>query len=295
MKTLSIIIVTYNSEHDIYDCLQSVWHNNDLSCEELEVIVVDNSPESEPMFCRLRELYGDDIILIKNTHNGGYGQGNNVGLRRATAPVCMIMNPDVRMMEPVFKSAVDAFKKDQELCLYGMKQMLDETRPSRRSFTCTYMMNGYAHTLLTIVGNMTDIFLPRWMYFHGSCFFVNREKFQTVGLFDESVFMYGEEDDIRFRLYKRYGSHAKYNKRLHYIHPIHLRKPDLEYQKKLIDMAIMLNEKKGYSKQKTIRGRMQNLNMLLFMEHVRKLVGKGNQTQIDFLRQRKQYLKSLTN
>ena len=55
MKRLSIIIVTYKSEHDIYDCLQSVWQFCDIPKEELEVIIVDNSPECEPMFTNLRK------------------------------------------------------------------------------------------------------------------------------------------------------------------------------------------------------------------------------------------------
>ena len=68
MKRLSIVIVTYKSEEDIYDCLQSIWQYNDIPNEDLEVIVVDNSPESEMMFSKLRELYKNDIVLIHNTH-----------------------------------------------------------------------------------------------------------------------------------------------------------------------------------------------------------------------------------
>lgn len=293
MKRLSVIIVTYQSDKDIYDCLQSVWQYNNLQPDELEVIVVDNSPESEPMFTKLRQLYGDDIFLVKNTHNGGYGQGNNIGIRHATAPVCMILNPDVRLLEPVFKTAVEAFEKDEKLCLYGMKQLYEPGRPSKRSFTCTYMMNGYLHTLLTIGGNLTDIFFPRWMYFSGSCFFVNKEKFQTVGLFDESIFMYGEEDDIRCRLYKAFGVHAKYNKHIHYIHPSHQRKPDINYEKKLIHQAIEINESKGYPRAKTIRGRIQNLNMLLFLENIKRLFGHSSKEKRLLFNQRKLYLQSL--
>ena len=39
---LSLIILTYNSEKDIYDCLKSVYQYNDIG-EALEVIVVDNN------------------------------------------------------------------------------------------------------------------------------------------------------------------------------------------------------------------------------------------------------------
>ena len=51
MKKLSIIIVTYNSEKDIYDCLDSIYSHCDIPIKELEVIIVDNnSKETDIMF-----------------------------------------------------------------------------------------------------------------------------------------------------------------------------------------------------------------------------------------------------
>ena len=127
MKRLSIIIVTYNSEHD--DCVSSIMKFSDIPLSEIELIIVDNnSRDTDTMFIKLKELYGNDIVLIKNTHNGGYGQGNNVGIKKATAPVILIMNPDVRLIEPFFKTAVEAFENDSELAMYGMKQMLTPTK-----------------------------------------------------------------------------------------------------------------------------------------------------------------------
>ena len=48
MKRLSIIIVTYNSEKDIYDCLDSIKQYSDINAEELEIIVVDNNSRRPP-------------------------------------------------------------------------------------------------------------------------------------------------------------------------------------------------------------------------------------------------------
>ena len=172
VKRLSVIIVTYRSERDIYDCLRSLWQHCDIPKEQLEVIVVDNSPESDGMFARLRQLYGQELLLIHNTHNGGYGQGNNVGIRQASAPVILIMNPDVRLIEPVFKTAVEAFENDTALCMYGMKQMLSDTVKSPLSFDCTNAMNGYAAPVVSSLCNKLDLFLPRWMYLSGACFFI---------------------------------------------------------------------------------------------------------------------------
>lgn len=107
MKRLSIIIVTYNSERDIYDCLESIRRHTDIAPEELEIIIVDNnSRQADAMFSEIRHRFGPDIILLRNPRNGGYGQGNNLGIRQASSPVVLIMNPDVRLMEPLFQTVL---------------------------------------------------------------------------------------------------------------------------------------------------------------------------------------------
>lgn len=99
MKELSVIIVTYNSEPDIYGCLEALFAHNDLG-EALEVIVVDNNSSCfAHMQDELKRLYGDKVKVCSNKQNGGYGQGNNIGIKHATSPVIMIMNPDVRLKQ----------------------------------------------------------------------------------------------------------------------------------------------------------------------------------------------------
>ena len=50
MKRLSVVIVTYNSLGDIFECLDSVFGFSDIPHDELEVIVVENnSPQGDEM------------------------------------------------------------------------------------------------------------------------------------------------------------------------------------------------------------------------------------------------------
>ncbi|MBR0037203.1 MAG: glycosyltransferase [Bacteroidales bacterium] len=292
MKRLSIIIVTYNSENDIFDCLDSVWKNNDLAADELEVIVVDNSSDSTSLFAAIRERYGEQVKLIHNTHNGGYGQGNNVGIREASAPVVAVMNPDVRLFEPIFKSAVRSFDTDPELVMLGLKQMHSPTKTSSKSFCGTFMMNGYAQVLLTGLCNRFDWYLSRWMYIQGSFFFVHRQKFMEIGMFDETNFMYGEEDDIHCRLGRRFGyGNIRYNSSLHYIHPLHVAKDrSLDYEKTKILAAVKLNEKNGYSRRDTILNRLRNIRFLIFMQRVKGLLGKSDPSRMEVMLQLRNYL-----
>lgn len=295
MKRLSIIIVTYNSEKDIFDCISSIKQWSDIPFDELELIIVDNnSRNTDSIFEQLRLLYGNDIVLVKNTHNGGYGQGNNMGIRRATAPVILIMNPDVRMMEPVFKTALDAFDHWKDLSIYGMKQMLSATVPSNNSFCCAYTVNGYLQTIMTSIGNRFDYYLPRYMHFSGSCFFIRKEMFEQVGLFDETIFMYGEEEDIHYRMRKSGFKQMIYNPKLHYIHLTKEREPNLAYETKLLDVAIEHSRKKGYDVSKTIKNRLRNNTILLLREKVLVFLGKKDKRQMNLLKEfRKEITKRL--
>lgn len=293
MKKLSIIIVTYKSEHDIYDCLASVRRYSDLPKDQLEIIIVDNSSECEPMFTHLKQLYGSDIVLIHNTHNGGYGQGNNVGIRIATAPVILIMNPDVRMMEPVFQTAINAFDADSRLCMYGMSQMLSSSIKSQNSFIPTDRCNGYVMTLLNGLCSRLGVYLPRLMYLSGSCFFVRKSMFETIGLFDENNFMYGEEADIHYRFGKRYGYHITFNPSLHYIHLTMEREVTLDYLKKTLDVACRINEKNGYARRNTIRNRMQSNRVKLIREWWREKFNNHNRKMFNVYRDYDNYLHQL--
>ena len=293
MKRLSIIIVTYNSEADIYDCIGSIKHHADIPLDEIELVVVDNgSSRVDEMFAALRVTWGDDITLLRNTHNGGYGQGNNIGIRHSTAPVIMIMNPDVRLMCPCFAKPLTAFETDPTLCMYGMKQMLSDTRCSTYSFMCTYRMNGYLHTLLQSFCNRIDWYLPRWQFFSGSCFFIQRAKFEQVGLFDESVFMYGEEEDIHWRLKQRFGLRFHYDHTLRYMHLVSQRPPSADYEMKLVHAILTQNEKKGYARQDILRQFIRQYRLLYVVESLKTIAG-GDGSRKQMLSELLQLLRQL--
>lgn len=295
MKKISIIIVTYNSEKDIYDCLQSIRQYSDIPAEDLEIIIVDNnSKATDKMFAEIKNQFGDDILLIKNDRNGGYGQGNNIGIRNATAPLVLIMNPDVRFMEPIFRTIIEKFDRDDKLYMYGLKQMFSQTIESHRSFSFTNMMNGYLWVLLTGLLNRFDIYWPRYQYLQGSCFVVKREAIESVGLFDENFFLYGEEDDLHYKLIRKYGVHIYYNKRLHYIHLVEQRPLNLDYEIKLLDIAIKRHEQKGYSREKTLRNFLRRTDLRMVREFTKMKLHKESEGY-DIIMRFREYIRKELN
>lgn len=216
MKRLSLIILTYNSEKDIYDCLQSVYQYNDIG-EDLEVIVVDNnSTNFAAMQNKLRILY-PDVIVISNLQNEGYGQGNNVGIRLSTAPIIAIMNPDVRLMMPVFNSFLQALN-NPNIIMCGGKQY-SAIHIAAESYCYGFTTHAILRSLGQVICRKLDIYDYHRMWLQGAFFAIKKEEFEHIGLFDEHIFMYSEEFDILIRLRKFYPKKKiAYLSHLHYLH-----------------------------------------------------------------------------
>lgn len=218
MKLLSLIILTYNSEKDIYDCLKSVYQYNDIG-DGLEIIIVDNNSRNyTEMYDTIKSLY-PDVKIIANDRNGGYGQGNNVGIRTASASVVSIMNPDVRLIMPTFKLMLESLQ-DEKVIMCGGKQYKNENSPvSSFKFSCH--KSGIYHSIGLNLCHRHDKYLYRHMWLQGAFFAIKKEFFEQIGLFDETIFMYGEEFDIHTRLRKHFPQkEIVFLKDLHYLHLI---------------------------------------------------------------------------
>ena len=102
----SIIILNYNAGKLLLDCIKSVTNTNS---DNYEIILVDNNSkdnshtECKKNFPRIR--------LIKNDHNLGYCEGNNVGIREANGKFIVILNPDTIVEPNWLNELISAYNK----------------------------------------------------------------------------------------------------------------------------------------------------------------------------------------
>lgn len=208
-KKFSIIILTYNSENHIYECLNAIFRLDGYNKKEVEIIIVDNNSKNVlTMFENIKNIYGDNIRLIRNSLNGGYGQGNNIGIKNSSGEYILIMNPDVRLINNPFKRIEEIFAKRNDVCLIGMKQWYASKKHGLSFDFDIFGIPIIISSILSPIFNRLNIFISKYMYINGSCFFVRKEAFTEAGLFDENLFLYCEELDINKRLIKN----KKYNK-----------------------------------------------------------------------------------
>lgn len=215
---VSVVIVTYLSDDLIADCIDSVFRFNDLEEGDLEVIVVENSPsrEATAMAAYLESRYSGKIQVVINHDNLGYGAGNNIGIAHATGDIVVVMNPDVRMSEPLFKKATETFLQHPQLALMGFRQLGNR---NLSYYLYPELRFPVFQTLAERISNRLKIFIPSWFYLSGAFMFFDRKKFLSTGGFDEAIFLYVEEADISRRLVNA-GYKMHFEKGLSYFHII---------------------------------------------------------------------------
>ena len=73
--------------------LNSIYQFNDIN-DQLEIIVVDNSPTNENVRDYVYSCSFNNIKYIK-ADNKGFGNGNNIGARIANGEILAFINPDI--------------------------------------------------------------------------------------------------------------------------------------------------------------------------------------------------------
>jgi GT2 family glycosyltransferase len=98
MPDISVIIVTYNSENDIFNCLLSLSKVTELS---LEIIIIDNNSSDNTLNVieKFKQLNRKEVKLIINKNNLGYTKANNLGIYSASGNCILLLNPDIIITE----------------------------------------------------------------------------------------------------------------------------------------------------------------------------------------------------
>ena len=178
---VSVITVAYRNGKVLRESLKSLNQFNDLGTD-LEVIVVDNSPENERVLSAIQDGSFSGVRYIP-ADNRGFGAGNNIGAEAAAGEILCFMNPDIIYIEPVFGKAYHKFQEDPDLMLFGGKLLNEDLSPG---YSFYY---SYSHRLWERVGdkvqNKRDHFIPEKMFTSGANLFVRREAFFSAGMFDE--------------------------------------------------------------------------------------------------------------
>jgi len=186
---ISICLVTYNSQEWI-----DRWFKAIKACgypkHKISFSIVDNASTDKTIALlekNLSELHGfDAITLHKSQRNLGFGTGQNIAVANATNEYILIINPDAFLIPGSLKNAVDyALKDESKVCAWEFSQLPYEHPKYYDPVSLETSWNSHA------------------------CILLKKSSFQSVGGYDTSLFMYGEDVDLSYKL-RRAGYYLRY-------------------------------------------------------------------------------------
>ncbi len=107
LSELTVLIVSYNSQADLAQCLPSLYNQ---SYQNFEVVVVDNAPH-DGTGDWLKATY-PDVLLVSNPENTGYAGGNNMGLEHVRGQWVLFLNPDTKLHEGALEQLISSAKRN---------------------------------------------------------------------------------------------------------------------------------------------------------------------------------------
>lgn len=209
---LSIVIVNYNVEKLLEDCIESILKAT-INIET-EVFVVDNnSPDNS---CKMVSEKFPFVKLIENKKNVGFSTANNQAIHLAKGEYILILNPDTVIYPDTLDYCLN-FSKQKNTCgAIGVKMVNAQggfLAESKRSFPSPSVSFFRIIGLSRLFKNSP--FFNKYYLSHldknenhkvdtlaGAFMWIKKTILDDVGLLDESFFMYGEDIDLSYRIQK---------------------------------------------------------------------------------------------
>jgi len=215
---VGIVVLNYNGAQDTINCIKSL-ESLEFENGEVQVVVVDNSEEMND-FNLFQKIYSEAqfisqdenivsnaaLVFIKSKKNGGYGAGNNIGIKFLLNNGCdyiWVLNND---------TVVD------KQALHYLVQKL-QNAPSHIGFLGNKLL--YQGDIIQAIGGKYNRFIAQARglcafekdegqydkeniadlvdYPVGASLLFKREFLENVGLFNETYFLYFEEMDYVLR------------------------------------------------------------------------------------------------
>ena len=208
MIKLSIIIVSFNTQKLLGDCLDSL--KPQLS-KSTEVIIVDNNSTDNSVSISKKII--SKLKIIKNKDNLGYAKANNQGIKASRGEYLLLLNSDT-VLGPNTLNSITKFLDDHSKVGIASPTLLNKNK--------SIQLNGgnLPHLLpliywawffddLPIVGkllpsyhstNKSDFQKTKAVgWVSGAAMIIRKTTLEDIGLLDEDIFMYGEDTDLCWR------------------------------------------------------------------------------------------------
>ena len=209
MKSITAIIVGYNSSDSIERALRSIFDSRGLGEDamEVETIVVDNA-SSDGTADLVRRRF-PAVRLIEPGGNLGFARACNLAAQQSEGDFILLLNPDAWVDPDCVALLRSAMEKEEKLAWASPRLYYPD---GRRQFNWTPTTSILGEALQKLRNGFESRAwahdaLPRMVralgaagWHTGACALIRRRAWNDVAGFDPEFFLYFEDADIGLRL-----------------------------------------------------------------------------------------------
>jgi GT2 family glycosyltransferase len=224
LPLVSIVILNYNGQNYLNNCLTSVLNNN---YPNYEVLLVDNDSK-DSSFNDAKTLFGNESSrqIYSNHANLGFSGGNNAGFEHCNGEYVVFLNNDT-LVEPNWLTSINALETDASIGLASQSLILmmdGQTIQTGGWIFSNYLVFKHA---LGEKKPATQSFKPVFEVpiASGASMIIKKSLIVEIGLFDSAIPFFYDDTLLSFKVLacQQAGSHcfklknfasARCNKRL---------------------------------------------------------------------------------
>lgn len=212
---VSIILLNYNGYNDTIECFKSLQQitypnynivivdNNspDNSIEDINSYMKDNKIESI-YFSNLEDSKisssKDYVTLIQSGFNGGYGEGNNIGIKYALkneAEYILVLNNDTIVEKDFLEPLVNELINDKNIGIISSQIFYEDRREVfwENGGEFNTLTGRVSHNNFNEKFDINKDYKSDCTFLSGCLWLIPKRIFEKVGYINEEYFMYVED------------------------------------------------------------------------------------------------------
>lgn len=214
--SVGCVVLNYNDSSTTINLLKQIQQYNSIK----RIVVVDNL-STDDSFSRLLNMQKGNIDVIQTDHNGGYGYGNNYGVKflrkKYKIDYAIIANPDVMFEEQVVNELCEEMENHRDCGVIapiqldkngGIIKLFAWKNPNiiQTIFSAGYLFDKwttyyYDKSILNVSSNTKSITVG---CVPGAMLMVRTSDFIDIGGYDEKNFLFWEEDMLSLKMKKNF-------------------------------------------------------------------------------------------
>lgn len=203
LPSLDIVVVSFNARDVLRSCLESL--RDDEAAGRRRIIVVDNASQDGSADVVQQVMPQAEVVRLQA--NMGFAGANNVGLRRGSSEVVLLLNSDTLVRKGQIDAMLTALGRTPNAAALGPRLVNAEgcvelsfgrmISPWNEAWQkgIGHLFASQARPVAMVVRRLTNR-ARRVDWVSGACLLVRRMDAEAVGLLDERYFMYAEDVDF---------------------------------------------------------------------------------------------------